>query len=74
MSQEKMILEYLKTHRNTGISQAEAINLFGCYRLSARIANLRAAGWQIDMDREPTVNRFGDKARYGRYRLRGKAK
>ena len=74
MSQERMILEYLQAHRNTGISQAEAINLFGCYRLSARIANLRAAGYIIDMKMVDDVNRFGDKVKYGRYWYRGTVK
>ena len=68
MSQEKDILKYLKSHKR-GITQRDAIELFGCYRLSARIADLRDAGWNIVTDREEGRNRYGDRIFYGRYRL-----
>lgn len=45
MSQNLMILDYLE--RNVSITQAEAINQFGCYRLGARIFDLRAVGFDI---------------------------
>lgn len=70
MTQTDEVLEYLKAHPIGGISQREAADLFGCYRLSARIAELREAGYRIDTDYETGKNRFGDKVTYGRYRLR----
>lgn len=64
-SQQAKILEYLKSHR--GISQAEAIDAFGCYRLSARIKNLKDRGYKVDVIMEDGINRFGRPTRYARY-------
>lgn len=65
LSQQAQILEYLKTHR--GISQAEAIDAFGCYRLGARIYDLKDRGYKVDVIMEDGVNRFGRPTRYARY-------
>ena len=65
LSQQAQILEYLKTHR--GISQAEAIDSFGCYRLGARIYDLKDRGYKVDVIMEDGVNRFGRPTRYARY-------
>ena len=46
------------------ISQAEAINLFDCYRLSAVIQRLRIAGYDIVTHGEPNLNSKGTHARY----------
>lgn len=70
LSQQAQILEYLKSHR--GISQAEAIDAFGCYRLSARIKDLRDRGFYVSVIMEDGVNRFGRHTRYARYFLSGK--
>ena len=64
-SQQAHILEYLKTHR--GLSQAEAIDAFGCYRLGARIYDLKAKGYNVEVLMEDGVNRFGRPTRYARY-------
>lgn len=42
------ILEHLKRHRS--ITPMDALNLFGCYRLAARIYDLRDAGHEIVTD------------------------
>ena len=65
LNQQAQILEYLKTHR--GISQAEAIDAFGCYRLGARIYDLKDRGYKVDVIMEDGVNRFGRPTRYARY-------
>ena len=65
MTQELMILEYMHTHR--GITQAEAIEVFGCYRLGARIYDLKQRGIKIDRIMEEGTNRFGAKVRFARY-------
>ena len=65
MSQEDMILEYLENHR--GITQAEAIEAFGCYRLGARMYDIRESGFTVERVMEEGVNRFGQKVRYARY-------
>lgn len=50
MSQKEKILEYLKT--NGEINVMQALWKFGCYRLSARIYELREEGHVIDYVRD----------------------
>ena len=49
--QTTKILQYLKEHRE-GITPIDALHLFGCFRLSARIADLRDKGYAIEAVRE----------------------
>lgn len=44
-SQNKQILAYLQGGRS--ITPLEALNLFGCFRLGARIAELKSKGYDI---------------------------
>lgn len=44
-SQENRILDYLKSGRS--LTPLEALDLFGCLRLSARIKKLREMGYSI---------------------------
>lgn len=44
-AQTKQILAYMQKH--DGITPMEALNHCGCFRLSARIAELKEAGHQI---------------------------
>lgn len=44
-SQCSKILAYLK--EGNGITPIEALNLFGCFRLSARIADIKKMGYEI---------------------------
>ena len=67
MSQSAMILEYLRA--NGSITQQQAVELFGCYRLGARIYDLKAAGHPISSVLEEGVNRYGARTRYSRYTL-----
>lgn len=67
MSQSQMILEHLRTHGS--ITQQEAVELFGCYRLGARIYDLKAAGHKISSVIREGVNRFGARTRYAYYTL-----
>ena len=46
------------------ISQAEAINLFDCFRLSAVVERLRKQGHDIITHGEPNLNSKGTHARY----------
>lgn len=48
LSQNKRILAHLKSGKT--ITQKQAVPLFGCYRLSARIADLRDDGHPIRTD------------------------
>tara|TARA_R100000654_G_scaffold50921_1_gene77162 strand:+ start:768 stop:959 length:192 start_codon:yes stop_codon:yes gene_type:complete len=63
MSQEKDILGYLQARGS--ISPLEALEEFGCFRLAARIADLRAKKHKI----ETFVGRENGK-RFAIYRLK----
>lgn len=67
MTQKEMILEYLKKYGS--ITQAEAIAALGCYRLPARIGELKARGIRIKRRMEEGLNRFGERTRYARYSM-----
>ncbi|QOW47576.1 MULTISPECIES: helix-turn-helix domain-containing protein [Acinetobacter] len=62
MNHQTQVLNHLKQGRT--LSQAEAINLFNCYRLSAVIQRLRRSGYDITTHQEPNLNRDGYHARY----------
>lgn len=51
------------------ISSIEAIELFGCTRLSARISDLRKKGWPITSELAQTKNRYGHTTNYAVYRM-----
>lgn len=46
MTQNEQILKHLQDGHK--ITPMEALRLYGCFRLSARILELRKSGWQID--------------------------
>lgn len=49
LSQKKQILAYLNTGKS--LTQMEALNLFGCFRLASRICELREEGVNIKTER-----------------------
>lgn len=61
-SQEQKILSWLKQGRR--LTPIQALNKFGCFRLSARIKNLRNEGHNIITE----VVQNG-RTRFARYRL-----
>jgi len=63
----------IRAHLETGksITQAEAIEAWGCYRLGARIFDLRAAGMDIITDTGTGKNRYGKSVKFAVYRLAG---
>ena len=67
MTQNGMILNHLQTVG--GITAKEAVELYGCYRLSARIADLKEAGFKIKTTTESGKNRFGETSHWVRYWL-----
>ena len=69
MSQNETILEYLQ--KGHTLTQAEAIALFGCYRLGARIYEIRELGFDIRKNMVEAKNRFGDNVRFARYWMAG---
>jgi len=60
MSQEKMILEHLQSGQ--AITPMTALNLYGCFRLGARIFSLKKKGHRIMV--EDVQN---GKKRYAKY-------
>ncbi len=65
-SQDLMILEWMIEHGT--ITQREAADEFNCYRLSARIYDLRDRGAEIETEMIPTKTKAGHSS-YARYRL-----
>ena len=64
-TQCKKILRYLETHKR-GLSQKDAYDKFGCFRLGARIWDLRSKGYDIETEYDTYVNEDGHNVRYGR--------
>jgi len=61
------VLFHLREHGE--ITQREAISLYGCYRLAARIHEFREAGYIIDTIMEDHKNRYGRVGQHARYVL-----
>lgn len=62
--QEQDVLDFIKKHGS--ITPLDAIG-FGCFRLSARICDLRAKGVPIKSEMIPVINRKGQTCRVARY-------
>jgi len=52
-TQNEAILAWLET--GSGITPLDALQRFGCFRLGARIFELRRMGWEIDSTMVKTV-------------------
>lgn len=66
-SQCKRILEYLRNHKS--ITPIDALASIGCFRLSARIKDLRDEGYNILTEMVTEENEKGEVKRYARYFL-----
>ena len=64
MSQNEAIRKHLE--KGKAITPLEALERYGCFRLAARVADLRREGLDIECSTETTNGK-----RYARYRLRG---
>ena len=67
LTQYDRVLDHLK--KNKKLSQKQAINLYGAYRLSAIIYNLRKDGYNITTNFKSGKNRFGDSVSWAEYKL-----
>lgn len=67
--------EWIKRHleERGPLTQKDATELYGCTRLAARIADLRATGMRIEKVMVPVPNRYGDIVYVARYSLRRSA-
>lgn len=70
LTQYDRVLDHLQ--RNGKLSQKQAINLYGCYRLSAVIYLLRKDGYNISTSYKSGKNRFGDSVSWAEYKLETK--
>ena len=61
-SQSQLILSYLQEGKS--ITPIDALNMFGCFRLSARIADLRKLGYKIITETETKKGK-----NFARYRM-----
>lgn len=70
-SQCDKILAHMQSGK--GISQYEAAQKYGCYRLSARIWDLREQGYDISKTMVTKKNSEGNSVSFAVYRLEGGA-
>ena len=64
-TQKQMILQYIKDFGS--ITPAEAFIDLGIYNFSARLAELKADGYNFEMVKEKGKNRYGKNIWWGRY-------
>ena len=67
ISQTNRILNYMLG--GGSLTGLEALNLFGCMRLSARIYNIRRMGYRVDSKTEVHRNESGKYKTFKRYWL-----
>lgn len=67
MTECERILRHLQDYGS--ITQAEAVTEYGCYRLGARIWDLRAQGVPIKSETVTGKNRYGERTCFARYSL-----
>lgn len=68
-TQEQLILHWMEN--GNPITQREAARHFGCFRLGARIFDLRAKGHDIETVMVTRHNANGSTTNYARYFLKG---
>ena len=67
MTQTDRIMSHLREHGT--ITQLEAMQEYGIYRLASRISDLRKGGVQIKRDMVKGKNRYGEDTCFAEYRL-----
>lgn len=67
MTQCDMILRFMQ--ENGGITQLEAAQEFGCFRLSGRIYDLKQRGVRIGRTMVSRKNRYGKSIAFARYSI-----
>lgn len=58
MKQQELILKHLKSHKR-GLTSKDAIERYGCTRLSGVIFQLKRKGYKISSIREYVPTRYG---------------
>ena len=67
MTQNDRIMQHLREHGS--ITQLEAMQEYGIYRLASRISDLRKDGVKIKRDMVKGKNRYGEATCFAEYRL-----
>ena len=67
MTQADRIMRHLREYGS--ITQLEAMQEYGVYRLASRISDLRKAGIKIKRDMVKGKNRYGEATCFAEYRL-----
>lgn len=67
MTQKERVYKYMKDFGS--ITQAEAFNILGVYRLAARISDLRRDGVTIRSQKKCWKNRYGETVYFAEYSL-----
>ena len=67
MTQNDKVVDFLM--RNAGMTSMDAFREYGITRLSARIHELRAKGYDIETFMTDVVNRYDEKCRVAMYIL-----
>ena len=67
MTQKEKVMQYMKDFGS--ITQAQAFNDLGVYRLAARISDLRKDGILIKSETRFGTNRYGEKIYFSEYSL-----
>lgn len=68
MNQTETILHHL-THYGP-ITQADAFELYGIFRLASRINDIKRLGYPVDKEMIMGKNRFGKSVSFARYSLK----
>lgn len=67
MTQNDRIMRYLREEGS--ITQLDALQYLGVYRLASRISDLRKEGVNIKREMVKSINRYGEPMRYAKYTL-----
>lgn len=67
MSDKARILKHLQ--ENGSITPMEALEQYGCYRLGARVFDLRRDGYEINTTIVEGTDRNGEPMKYARYTM-----
>lgn len=67
-TQNKRLVKYLEEHDS--ITQLEALNELGIFRLASRINDLKRMGYDIGGEMVDVTNRFGEVVKVKRYFLK----
>ena len=67
MTQCERILRHMQDYGS--ITQDEAVTEYGCYRLGARIWDLKAHGVPIKSETITGKNRYGERTSFARYSM-----